>query len=143
MQPDQKSCVSTCVAMLLGVPATGQQLVRFQGDYFDDRETASSFLRRKGMKNRALLTEDRTMNFGRVYILSVPSLNNVGGMHAIVVDMRDVMEIYDPQKGTGKKYYGTDGDGQELVSYNLDVVVDCYDHYRDKMDREKRRMQDE
>lgn len=46
------------------------------------------------------------MEFGNVYIVSVPSLNKEATLHTICIDMQELFTVLDPQKGNpGKKYY--------------------------------------
>jgi len=56
------------------------------------------------------------------HIITVPSLNVVGGTHYIVADLSDaVLTVYDPQRGReGKKYYAENyaSEGQQLTSYS-------------------------
>jgi|TARA_Y100000310_G_scaffold160698_2_gene160477 hypothetical protein len=71
---------------------------------------------------------------GRVFILSVPSLNHPGRSHNIVVDWQSYPDkpdehcyILDPQYGNpGKLYYGHTEDGYQLVNYSevIEVLLD-------------------
>jgi len=129
-QPDDMSCVMTSAAMLVGLSVEDEEIQKFNRDYLHQMATVSSFAmsRAGAIYVRSPLAEERTFIAGNVYVLHVPSLNNIGGGHSIVVDARDVLELFDPQKGTGKKYYGEGG--EKLQAYKMVTEIRNYDVFR-------------
>jgi len=63
------------------------------------------------------------ISFGNVYLASVPSLNAMGRLHHVVLDVIDTFEVLDPNRGrANRKYYITgrkpNGDLEhELTTY--------------------------
>lgn len=104
-QVDDKTCASACISMLTGMPID-KVIEEFHGDYLALNIDIGDYLRSKGFVVRDAYSKERLLKPGSVYLLCVPSLNVVGGLHEVVVDIRDVFEIYDPQAGRkDKKYY--------------------------------------
>jgi len=115
-QPDQKTCVSACIAMALGKPIE-EVIEEFHGEYMARCCRASEYLSKKGMLCREIAMVDNTLMKGCMYILCVPSLNHQGGFHVVLGDTRDGdVTVYDPQKGNeGKKYYSRTGSEDDLA----------------------------
>lgn len=106
-QPTGKSCVSTCLAMLLDKPV--QEVIdEFHADYSNGDNDEDKYLESKGLICRALWSNHRTLEEGKLYLVSIPSLNLVAYTHEIIFDWRDPTEfkVIDPNMGKeGKKYY--------------------------------------
>ncbi len=130
MQPTSTSCVSTCLAMILGEPAENV-IDEFHGRYVNDFDVPEGkLLEERGYDVKYHLTCERYFESGRVYCLGVPSLNIVGGMHAVVFDYRDPdnMILLDPNEGyPDRKYYvwpKAEGDLQvTLNGFDIDFSV--------------------
>lgn len=112
MQPTHNTCASTCLAMLLDVPAK-EVIDEFHSMYFTGEYTVRQYLKEKGVVADRLYTDgdDQALWDGHIYLVTVPSLNIQAGTHYIIIDCRDDDAnpiIYDPAKGReGKKYYIT------------------------------------
>jgi ABC-type bacteriocin/lantibiotic exporter with double-glycine peptidase domain len=107
-QKDDYSCGIACVAMVSGlsfskVKECSKNILR--SDYTMTAEEMDALL--KSLKIR--FSRKLYPRFAKtsLYIVTVPSLNVVGGNHYVVVDLRDaVFTVYDPQEGRkNKKYY--------------------------------------
>lgn len=108
-QPTADSCTSACLSMLTGIPVN-EVISDFHHRWKDpnDGYDPSSYLMEKGCP--FIVSRDPFNNFlvwGRVYLLTVPSLNVEGGLHHIVVDVRGEEEkVFDPNEGKeGRRYY--------------------------------------
>lgn len=115
-QPTYNSCVSTCIAMVLGEPA--QKVIdELHNDYQKYREIAlARYLReREYLISIPSISDNPHYHLlapGH-YILGVPSLNHKGGSHAILytcfIDPDDGVTRYtisDPAEGReGSKHY--------------------------------------
>ena len=103
-QPNPVTCTSACIAMLTGIPVNKIADV-FHPAYSRQEITPCEYLESRGLKVKRLYTDDQPMP-SRLYLVTVPSLNKKGTLHHIIVDWRDVCDVYDPNKGIkGKKYY--------------------------------------
>lgn len=109
-QPDDITCMSTCLAIILDLPAA-QVIEEFHESYRNGTLTAAAYLRSKGLKvSQQYPGESLSSRHGFIYLVSTPSLNQEGGMHSIVIDRRaeapDSFRVYDPNDGReGKKFY--------------------------------------
>lgn len=114
MQPTPVCCTATCIAMAVGIPVGELGVPLDQafglldfGVWLADRQVWLRYL-------------DRGERFrpGHLYLLSVRSLNNIGGDHAVLLDTRDCSceppdagwcqhwRTLDPNEGIeGKKIY--------------------------------------
>lgn len=133
-QPTDNSCVSACLSMISGIDIDKIMEV-FHDSYYNHETTIYAFL---DLHNIPYLIPDAKLpekNFlwgGHTYLLSVPSLNIEGGLHAILVQYDgDKLFIFDPQKGNSdKKYYAdctlTENkvNGVALTSWIIDAVFD-------------------
>lgn len=134
MQPCQTSCMCTCIAMILDVPA--QVIIdRFHTRYREKDMSIREMFTELHVKFMSWDSADRN-SMGHMgsgyYLSSVPSLNVQGGLHSIVLEF-DADEllwiVHDPQKGTGFKYYegkkNPDDDNSFALTggYNLDAGV--------------------
>lgn len=106
-QPTGTSCAHTCVAMVIGVPV--QEIL----DKYGEGEEGLSFptqdriIRDYGFESNTF--EGNNLPPTGTFIVTVPSLNIEGGLHAIVIQMEnDRWRIYDPNTGReGAKTYTT------------------------------------
>ena len=119
-QPDNKSCTSTCIAMLTGLKVSKVKK-EFHDKYMSGKITAQSYLDSLGLLTRSALSTDRFLVRGCRYILCVPSLNLDGMFHNIVVDAStEPVTVYDPQKGNDVNFYNKWGD---IKGYCIDVEI--------------------
>lgn len=129
-QTCNKSCVSACLAMLFNVPI--EQIINdFHEKYHNNDIELYEFL-----DNHDICYEVRdikTNHFDKFgfYFVTVPSLNFQATNHQILCEIsEDGFNLYDPQKGTGKKYYvWKDADDVEidevLISgYTIDIYIE-------------------
>lgn len=129
-QPTSTSCVATCVAMLSGLSAASVHGMFTEG-YLAGTCSVSYMLANVGIQCE-VLTCDRvsTLNVGEVYLAIVPSVNMPGFNHMVIIDCHTndgFMMVWDPAKGTGKRYYVPRGDdlldvdelATALVSYTV------------------------
>ncbi len=86
------------------------------------------YLEDNGESVTAHYSFESDIEWGRLYLITVPSLNLEATNHQILVDTRyDAIEVYDPQKGRpGKKFYtyGTDDSANELAVKLKAFVID-------------------
>lgn len=125
-QPTGDSCASTCCAMILGIPA--QQIV----DEFHARFTAYEMDEQEYLAEHCVVIEPVAKRWapvesGHVYMLTVPSLNNNGMFHAILLDYRDHTNpiVYDPAP-EGRPRYSLNPEkllDAKLVSWMVEWVV--------------------
>ena len=107
MQPTPITCMCTSLAMVTGKPA-GEIIRQLHDDYYAIRIVLSDMLDRLGVPHDWFKsTAGVGLDEDGVYLLSVPSLNIVGGLHSIVVEVvDDDWRVYDPCMGReGAKYY--------------------------------------
>lgn len=51
---------------------------------------------------------NNTVSPGKIYLATVPSLNIPGYFHQIIIDTRENIQIFDPNRGvSGRNYYVT------------------------------------
>lgn len=139
-QPDSVTCVSACISMITGIEI-GKVIAEFHVAYSSSPSSVNpyTYMKSLGMPIEQCYTlEDLDDDY--VYIVSVPSLNNIGGMHSIVIywspdtvasfDDSDTI-VLDPNKGRqGAKWYHFDpikqveysSIGGVLVGANIPVV---------------------
>ena len=131
-QPNEKSCVSACIGMLLGLSAT-----RVQDDFHQDYlagKTIEKYLSEQGIQAEPMLSVDsRAPEPGSLYLIGVPSLNMEGHLHQVIFDYRnpEKFKVFDPNMGRlGKKYYVWKDDAD---LQNLEVNINSYNYdYRIK-----------
>ncbi len=104
-QPTSDSCVSACLAMLLGIPVE-RVLEEFHDRYKAHEVKPFDYLAGKIQAHYPVDAEE-DLEWDRVYLLGVPSLNIRGGMHAVLLDTRGgKLRLYDPNVGkAGREYY--------------------------------------
>ncbi len=117
-QPTSDTCVHACIGMLCGIPAIEvreKYSPHHQPILWDE---VAGIL--KENKVESIRYASNWLPWNRVFMISVPSLNIAGRLHAVVIVSRDEnMDIYDPNWGKkGMKSYGVDCD---ITSYG-DII---------------------
>lgn len=120
-QPDGQTCMATCLAMLLDMD-TAECVARYhdklysQDFWFDDILDEHNIPYEYGHPARGKLYQ------GHVYLATVPSLNNAGGTHQIVIDYsHDEYVVLDPNIGRDVKEYAEDG--FNLLGWCIDLIL--------------------
>jgi hypothetical protein len=104
-QPTPNSCVSATLAMLLDKDVN-DVIAEFHDKYMDKVVEIHDYLDDNNIEYRKCFTCQAQWEPGYIYKLCVPSLNILGGQHAILVDFRKDFKLYDPNMGReGVKYY--------------------------------------
>ena len=104
-QPTATTCVHACLAMLAGVSVEGVIEKYGHPDGVYEWEE-SSFAQRMGLDFIKYHTDKVAP--GRVYLITVPSLNIPNSLHRVVVDYREAENpvVLDPNMGKeGKAHY--------------------------------------
>lgn len=125
-QPTDTSCTLTCVAMVSGLEVG--TVIQIASNLFNKDMSAVGVTSCEMLKllDAAHMTHEHVwpivLEFGNVYIVSVPSLNTPAVMHSVVFDMRDEFEVLDPNiNRPGKKYYV-----HSKPVNDMEVEVRCY-----------------
>lgn len=129
-QPTLYSCVTTCIAMLLGKQSPDDTVARYHPLFWSGRLTTYQILDSVGLKwwkprNRHTLKRNKT------YLVGVPSLNITGGMHQVIfqVDNNWTITVFDPAKGRkGRRYYQSlwlplDENSEYPICWELDAEI--------------------
>lgn len=130
MQPCPYSCVSTCMAMIVGRPAQ-EVIEEMHKPYRDGDLTMRQMLERLGVEYTAFFSLDcPPLADEGVYLCTSPSLNIEGGNHQILIEVTDDgYFVFDPVYGRdGRKYYVARGRG-EGIPLAIDLggfVVDAF-----------------
>jgi len=123
IQPTNDSCTSACLAMILRECGHDIDVDTVIGEFHEafrnDLVTPASYLRGKKVKVRELNSLQRMDRFGSIYLLCVPSLNVEAEFHSIVVDARDVIEIFDPRNDGVHRYYTYDNNSDDPLAVKL------------------------
>lgn len=123
-QPDDKTCVSACLAMVLGRDVD-EVIVEFHKAFMSNIMRPAEYIRRNGKLAREFSGLERVMMVGNVYLLAVPSLNREATLHSVVCDTRgDSLEILDPRKDGEHKYYVYDKYDDPLAIQMNGFVID-------------------
>jgi hypothetical protein len=123
-QTRDDNCTSACLAMILHKDVD-VVTAEFQDLFFAGKTTPADYLRKHDRIVRAFSSLERVMLFGHVYLLCVPSLNKEATLHSIISDtLDDVVEIYDPRRGTGHKYYVYEDSEDPLAVRMKGFVID-------------------
>lgn len=83
-QTEWNNCVSACIAMITGQDVVGTSS-EFNLDYHANKSQPHDYFDANGIEYRKCFACERDLKPNCVYMLIVPSLNIVGGTHAIVV----------------------------------------------------------
>lgn len=125
-QPTGDSCTSACLSMLTGIPID-EVIEKFHSDWKAKKSNPAVWLNQNGFNYEVNHNPFcHTAEWGSVYLLTVPSLNIVGGLHHIVMDLRsDTEVILDPNYGkVGKKYYtGWSVKSESLLAVKLSAFL--------------------
>ncbi len=137
-QSKWNSCTSAAIAMLLG-HKDDEEIWKEFGQYYvksvDSTTPLKEYMMNKGLRldcYTSNITHSKSLELGRVCLVTVPSLNIDGGLHSIVWDGRSYegnKYIYDPNEGReGRRYYIAQFDnytpiGNEVVLNGF--FVDC------------------
>ena len=130
MQPCPYSCVSTCLAMIVGRPAQ-EVIEEMHQPYRDGDLTLRQMLERLGVEYTAFFSLDcPPLADEGVYLCTSPSLNIEGGNHQILIEVTDEgYFVLDPVQGRkDRKYYVARGKG-DGISLAVDLggfVVDAF-----------------
>ena len=133
MQKCGKSCVIACISMVTGksfdtikddVGKQGMKAPLIPDQYMD------ILVQNKLFPMPVSANAPSAFIFGQLYLVSVSSINNVGGLHMVVIDYRgDNVEVYDPNKGTERKHLTTDdwngNTGNEFPWCDIIELYDC------------------
>lgn len=130
-QPTGDTCTSACLAMLLGT-SVDKVVSEFHSDWRNRKSTPSDYLLENGIS--FVLNHNpynNTLEWGGLFLITVPSLNLDGRLHHILADLRGDLEvILDPNKGReGKRYYTgwsrepEDKLGVQLKSWVVDMQI--------------------
>lgn len=105
IQPTHNTCVSACMAMILDKDID-IIVNEFHDKYWENSIENNEFdyLDKHGVAYELCTARDQGIYEGTINYLSVPSLNIVGGIHAIIVDARNGYVVYDPCKPPYKSY---------------------------------------
>jgi len=107
-QTCNNDCVAACISMALGIPIEeikdGAKMIGlgFPMTPFDATKLLCYF----GVLG--VRQQSDTLYSGNLYKIGVPSKNTQGGLHSILIDLRNGRNyVFDPQQGVeGKKFYG-------------------------------------
>lgn len=104
-QVDNQTCTSACLAMMLNEPIM-TIISEFHMDWVNVKTDPVRYLKSKGVDVTPLTPFTKILGDG-MYLTAVPSLNEEGTLHHVVVTFKDSeMKIFDPNQGRdGKKYY--------------------------------------
>ncbi len=109
MQPTPDTCTSACLAMLTGVSV--ETVIEEFHDVWKNAENKinpSTYLSKRLVSHNVLNDPfNNLLEWDKVYLLTVPSLNIDGGLHHIIIDLRNDLEVVlDPNRGReGRRYY--------------------------------------
>lgn len=113
MQPTEDTCVSTCIAMVLGVPAA-EVIADFHAGYMEGRLKPSAYLRARGARVRVCSAEETTA-YPFIYMFIVPALGWHGENHAVVMDNRGGRNlVLDPTMGHLDRQFYVSRDSRTL-----------------------------
>ena len=119
------NCVSACIAMVTGFDLS-RVTDEFHNEYHDGEVCMHDYLDLAGIKFNKFYSGSRcTLRRGFVYMLAVPSLNYVGGLHEIIVDFSgETPAIFDPAPNDKNRYteFGKPGSGG-LCSWAIDAEI--------------------
>jgi len=108
VQPTGDTCESACIAMITGRPVS-DVIAEFHDHYCRGTLEPMQFFIRHSYYPRPCKTTERYPKIDRVYMVTVPSLNNRAVNHCIVWDCRDDVKIFDPNQGRpNMRYYTLD-----------------------------------
>jgi len=127
VQQQQNGCVLACISMMTNVPLEKvyDAYPEFNGEGVNTVDTVRIFNR---LGYEPIQYVNPLMFPKRLYMCGVASLNNLGGLHAIVVYCKEdgAMDIYDPLDGIdGKLIYGDKEGNIKLTTYTDIIELVC------------------
>jgi hypothetical protein len=129
MQPCPVSCVSTCIAMVAGIPAA-EAVQRFHKRYREDGLSLRKILNELGIPFTSFDSADDTgLTEEGAYLCTAPSLNIVAGTHEIVIEVTgDDYFVIDPVMGReDRKFYVKRGQASglaiDLGGFTIDAFI--------------------
>jgi len=130
MQPCPHSCVSTCLAMIVGRPSS-EVIDELHNPYREGDLTLREMLEYLGIQYTAFFSVDcPPLAVEGVYLCTSPSLNIEAGNHQILIEVTDDgYFVYDPVQGReDRKYYVArgKGDGDPLAVDLGGFVADAF-----------------
>lgn len=133
-QPTSNTCMVTCLAMLLDVDVN-DIVDEFHQAFADSELTIGDVLCANGVPfiTGRGINQCPTIFYDYVYVLCVPSPVKTGILHQILMDSRNqTLTVYDPLKGTGRRYYTMDPEDKsplaiKLESWVVDYIVDPFE----------------
>lgn len=101
-----RQCVCTCIAMIAGIKKN-TVVKRHHVKYMSNNNYGiDKILEDFGIGYNTC--DGNYLHKGKVYLATVPSLNMLGYFHQIIIDNRDGIQVFDPNRGVpGKNYYVT------------------------------------
>lgn len=136
-QPCQRSCVSTCIAMLLNVPVSVIK-DKWHENFWEYKASMRNILDHYGVQYKEfssldIITLGENVGTG-VFLATVPSLNYAGGFHEVLVQYTketNEWNIFDPNAQEGYKFYTSNKTLQEerpeeafkMHSYIIDAFI--------------------
>jgi len=133
IQPTDNTCTSACLSMITDKPID-EVIKEFHNDWQASLSNPSEYLKYCNIQHEVNTNPfNFILEWGNIYLLTVPSLNIKGGLHHIVVDLTDIYnnvgKVYDPNNGKdGKSYYVSWVQPQSelqypLKSFNIDICI--------------------
>lgn len=120
MQTEELNCVSACLAMILNLDVE-KVTDDFHQGYVNGNKEPHEYLDNK-IDYRKCLACERRMKQNHVYMVSVPSINMVGGSHMMVIHRSsdECWITYDPNEGKeGRLVYGANDGFVQIVSWSV------------------------
>lgn len=138
-QPCNTSCMSTCLAMIVNKPA--QEIIdKYHARYRGESISLRQMLNDLQVPFKSFDSADHTLlSEVGAYMVSVPSVNIKGGLHQIVIEVRDFdYLVHDPVRGKpGRYYYVNRGEAKGEFEVGLGgFVVDAFISWTYLRDRE-------
>lgn len=108
-QPTKYSCVTTSLAVLLGLTRPNDVVEQYHPQFFDGSKDVYAIMDELNINYRRPQRAGRnTLKKNKTYLVSIPSLNIPGGMHQVVFQVTSNWNIivFDPAEGRpGRKFY--------------------------------------
>lgn len=127
-QPTPITCMATSLAMILDMD-TQECIDKYHDELYSCRLWYDEVFDEHKIEYEYGHPKRNYLKTGRVYIVTVQSLNTPNSGHAVVVDMRSKeMKVLDPCKGIeGKRFYGEGGEPLGFFSVQFSVDGKLYE----------------
>lgn len=131
-QPTKFSCVTTCLAMLLGHDIPDGVVAKYHPQFFSGAMSVYQIMDELGIQyRRPQRSKEHELKKGKTYLVSVPSLNISGGLHQVIFQITQSWNIvvFDPAQGRkGRRFYQSThrhiGDNcQHPLTWNVDAEI--------------------